>query len=81
MESQEQGYSYGNDVQQNWVPSKDQIKERLKSKEPSEMQKRKEYARNRKQAIKEILQENVERTVKVKNKEVLDKFNDGVNGR
>lgn len=67
-------------VNRPWVPSKDEIKEDLKKDKPSEREMKAEYQRNRKKAIQEILQENVERTVKVDNEGLVSKFEDGAKG-
>lgn len=76
---QKNNYVYDSSIEQPWLrpPSKDQIKEELKKETINANRYQAEYLRNRKQAIKEILQENVQTMVKVTNKQFLDKFEEG----
>ena len=47
----------------------------------SQRQQQQEYKRRKTEAIREILQENVQKATNVKDKKLVDKFNDGAGGR
>lgn len=68
-------------VEQPWLqpPSVEQIKCELKQKSIPWTHYQAQYLRNRKQAIKEILQENVENTVKIKDGELFENFQKAIN--
>ena len=81
---QEVGQSnvFESNIEQPWLqpPSKEQIKQELLTKRYREVDYQKQYLRNRKEAIREILQENVQKSTLISNEELLKKFNEGKGG-
>lgn len=68
-------------IEQPWLqpPSVEQIKQELQTPRISRNYEQ-QYARNRKEAIKQILQENVVKNTSVRDSKLRDKFNEGKGG-
>jgi len=62
-------------------PSKDEIKTSLRTKGFRQIEYDAEFAKNRKAAIREVLQEEIQKVVRVTNKKLQKSFESGLNGR